>query len=46
MQVTGKGCEYAVEAIPWNEQGYSQTFNEVKTVVDNYITLVKTVLNY
>jgi hypothetical protein len=31
MQVTGKGCEYAVEAIPWNEQGYSQTFNEVKT---------------
>ena len=22
------------------------TFNEIKTVVDNYITLVKTVLNY
>jgi hypothetical protein len=31
MQVTGRGCEYNVEAYPWNEQAMSKTFNEVKT---------------
>ena len=31
MQVTGRGCEYMVEAYPWNEQAMSKTFNEIKT---------------
>lgn len=31
MTVTGKGCEYNVEAYPWNEQGMSKTFNEIKS---------------
>ena len=31
MQVTGKGCEYSVDAYPWNEQGLSKSFNEIKT---------------
>lgn len=30
MQVSGKGCQYEIEAYPWNEQGLSKTFNEVK----------------
>jgi hypothetical protein len=31
MQVTGKGCTYTIDGYPWNEQGLSKTYNEVKT---------------
>lgn len=31
MHVSGKGCEYEVDAYPWNEQGMSKTYNEVKS---------------
>lgn len=31
MKVTGKGCEYEIEAYPYNEQGSSKTYNEIKT---------------
>lgn len=34
MKVTGKGTNYDVEAIPWNEQGFSTEFNEVKTPIN------------
>lgn len=33
MQVSGKGCEYNIDAYPWNEQGLSKTYNEIKTDV-------------
>lgn len=31
LNVSGRGSEYSVSAFPWNEQGYSKTYNEVKT---------------
>lgn len=31
LNVSGRGSEYTVSAFPWNEQGYSKTYNEVKT---------------
>jgi hypothetical protein len=33
MHVSGKGTTYDVEAIPWNEQGFSTEYNEVKTPI-------------
>jgi hypothetical protein len=34
MRVTGKGCEYDVEAYPWNEQGFSTSYSQLKTDVN------------
>ena len=34
MRVTAKGCTYDVEAYPWNEQGFSDIFNVVKTDIN------------
>lgn len=31
MKVTNKGAEYDIEAYPWNEQGMSSSFAEIKT---------------
>jgi hypothetical protein len=31
LNVSGRGSEYTVSAYPWNEQGFSKTYNEVKT---------------
>ncbi len=31
MRVTGKGCEYDVEAYPWNEAAYSMSYSQLKT---------------
>lgn len=31
MKVTGKGAEYSIEAIPYNEQAYSTKYAELKT---------------
>jgi hypothetical protein len=31
MRVTARGSEYDIEAYPWNEQGMSSTFSELKT---------------
>jgi len=31
MRVTARGSEYDIEAYPWNEQGMSSTFSEIKT---------------
>jgi hypothetical protein len=34
MKVTGKGTTYDVVAYPWNEQGFSTSYNQVKTPVN------------
>jgi hypothetical protein len=31
MRVTARGSEYDIEAYPWNEQGMSSSFSEIKT---------------
>lgn len=33
MTVTGRGAEYNIEAIPWNERAFSQVASELKTEV-------------
>jgi hypothetical protein len=34
MRVSGKGCTYDVEAYPWNEQAFSDSFNKVKSDIN------------
>ncbi len=34
MRVTGKGCEYDVEAYPWNEGGFSTAYSQTKTDIN------------
>jgi len=33
MKVTGKGCEYDIQAYPWNEQGYGSVYSRLKSDV-------------
>lgn len=34
MRVSAKGCTYEVEAYPWNEQGFSDIYNKVRTDIN------------